>query len=166
MITYTTITARSPLYPGECQLRELVLLRPIGYDMDRFRAEYPGAEERFVHFVAVTGSPGGDRVVGCALLLPETDTPGFGKLMQMAVHPQRQGEGIGRRLVIEAENHAFAHLRLEGLYCHAQITAADFYERLGWSPVGDRFEEAGIPHQKMQLLREDPAAEPVPIPDW
>lgn len=166
MITYQRIDASHRLYPGECQLRELVLLRPIGYDMDRFRAEYPGVEDRFLHFVAVMGSPGGDRVVGCVLLLPQTDTPGFGKLMQMAVHPQRQGEGIGRRLVIEVERHAFAELALQGLYCHAQLDAVPFYERLGWRTVGDQFQEAGIPHLKMILEREEPAAEPEPLPDW
>ncbi|MEO1535661.1 MAG: GNAT family N-acetyltransferase, partial [Planctomycetota bacterium] len=166
MITYTTITAHHPLYPGECQLRELVLLRPIGYDMDRFRAEYPGVEDKFLHFVAVMGSPGGDRVVGCVLLLLETDTPGVGKLMQMAVHPQRQGEGIGKRLVVEVEKHAFAELGLAGLYCHAQLQAVSFYENLGWTVVGEVFEEAGIPHRKMTITNQAPSAEPVPVPDW
>lgn len=166
MITYTTITTDHPLYPGECRLRELVLLRPIGFDMDRFRAEYPGVEEKFLHFVAVVGSPGGDRVVGCVLLLPETDAPGVGKLMQMAVHPQRQGEGIGKRLVVEVERHAFSELSLERLYCHAQLHAASFYEALGWTPVGGIFQEAGIPHQKMTIAHQAPAADPLPIPDW
>ncbi|MEL6497448.1 MAG: GNAT family N-acetyltransferase [Planctomycetota bacterium] len=166
MISYTTITSSDPLYRGECELRELVLLRPIGYDMHRFRAEYPGVEERFVHFVAVMGSPGGDRVIGCVLLLPDTDTAGVGKLMQMAVHPQRQGEGIGKRLVIEVERHAFSELRLERLYCHAQLQAVSFYEALGWETIGDIFEEAGIPHRKMVMSNQAPAQSPEPIPEW
>ncbi len=166
MISYTTITTDHPLYPGECDLRELVLLRPIGYDMDRFRAEYPGVEDRFVHFVAVVGSPGGDRVVGCVLLLPETDTPGVGKLMQMAVHPQRQGEGIGKRLVVEVEKHAFSALGLKSLYCHAQVQAVSFYEALGWDTVGEVFLEAGIPHRKMTISDQRPIGEPEPVPDW
>ncbi|MEL6795239.1 MAG: GNAT family N-acetyltransferase [Planctomycetota bacterium] len=166
MISYTTITTGDPLYPGECDLRELVLLRPIGYDMDRFRAEYPGFEDKFLHFVAVMGSPGGDRVVGCVLLLPETDTPGVGKLMQMAVHPQRQGEGIGKRLVIEVERHAFSELGLASLYCHAQLQAVSFYEALGWETVGGIFDEAGIPHRKMVMANQAPSAQPEPIPDW
>ncbi|MEO1583386.1 MAG: GNAT family N-acetyltransferase [Planctomycetota bacterium] len=166
MITYQIIDRNSPLYAGECRLRELVLLRPIGYDMQRFEAEYPGVEERFVHFVAASHSPDGDRVVGCVLLLADAETPGIGKLMQMAVHPQRQGEGIGRRLVIEVERHAFAEMGLTSLYCHAQLDAVPFYEKLGWSVVGERFIEAGIPHLKMVLAREEPAREPVPVPDW
>ncbi|GAB5495969.1 MAG: GNAT family N-acetyltransferase [Phycisphaerales bacterium] len=166
MITYKQITKDDPLYPGECRLRERVLLSPIGYDMDRFVSEYPGFEDKFEHFVATTKTPGGDRVIGCALLLPDTDRPGFGKLMQMAVDPQRQGEGIGRRLVIEVESAAFGEMGLEGIYCHAQTSAISFYERLGWSSEGDEFDEAGIPHLKMVITRPPVEANETPIPGW
>jgi predicted GNAT family N-acyltransferase len=32
----------------------------------------------------------------------------------------------------------------------AQTHAAGFYERAGFAPVGDEYEEAGIPHRAMQ----------------
>ncbi|MGP1271941.1 MAG: GNAT family N-acetyltransferase [Phycisphaerales bacterium] len=166
MIRYQRIDRQSPLYAGERELRELVLLRPLGLDVDRFMASYPAIEEGAEHFVAVMGTPGGDRVIGCALLVPKTDTPGLGKLMQMAVHPQRQGEGIGRRIVIEVEKRAFAELELDRLYCHAQLDAIPFYERLGWSADEEVFQEAGIPHRRMTLSRPEMTAEPVPVPDW
>ncbi len=104
--------------------------------------------------------------MGCALLLPETDRPGFGKLMQMAVDPQRQGEGIGRRIVIEVESEAFGDLGLEGLFCHAQLSAVSFYERLGWAAEGEEFEEAGIPHRKMVITRPPVEEGEEPIPGW
>ena len=130
-------------------LRSAVLLEPIGYDFARFDREYPGYETSFVHFAAIVDHPTGERVIGTACLLPEEG--GRGKLMQMAVDPQRQGEQIGRKLVIAVEQHAFGSLGMTELYCHAQIPAAGFYERLGWSPVGDVFAEAGIDHRKMAL---------------
>lgn len=166
LITYKQISRDDPLYQGECRLRERVLLSPIGYDMARFIAEYPGFEDNFEHFVATTKTPGGDRVVGCALLLPQTERKGFGKLMQMAVDPQRQGEGIGKRLVIEVESTAFGEMGLEGIYCHAQASATSFYERLGWSPEGKEFDEAGIAHQMMVITRPPVQADQVPIPAW
>ncbi|MEM8756200.1 MAG: GNAT family N-acetyltransferase [Planctomycetota bacterium] len=167
MIEYRQISPDSPLYPGACELRELVLLRPIGYDMARFKAGYPGVEERGVHFVAAMETPGGPRVVGSALLISETDEPGRGKLMQMAVHPQRQGEGIGKRLVIEAETHAFTELGLEGLFCHAQLDAIPFYEKLGWRTDSETFQEAGIPHKKMRLDRPTAVGSPpLPVSEW
>ena len=166
MVTYKRITMADPLYEKECRLRERVLLEPIGMTMQKLAELYPGFEEQFEQFVAVTTTPGGERVIGCALLLPETDRPGFGKLMQMAVDKQRQGEGIGQRLVIEAESRAFGELGLEGLFCFSQKTAVGFYEKLGWLPEGDEFIEADIPHMTMVIERPPVDAGEEPIPSW
>ena len=161
------IDRSSPLYPQEVELRTRVLLTAVGLDIDSFEAAYPGVEERFVHFVAATESPGGDRVLACALLLPDTPQQGQGKVMQVAVDPQRQGEGLGRKIMASVEKHAFADLNLNGLACHAQVTAAGFYESLGWTREGEQFEEAGIPHYKMVLPAPDRAAiEPAPDAVW
>ena len=153
MVQYRRITPNDPLYPGECRLRERVLLTPIGYDINRFREEYPGIDELSEHHIATTKTPGGDRVIGCALLLPSSDREGFGKLTQMAVDPQRRGEGIGQRIVINVESRAFGDLGLQGIYCHAQVNAVSFYEKLGWSREGEKFIEADIPHQCMVIHR-------------
>lgn len=160
MIEIRRITMDDPLYPQECALREDVLLRPIGYDIERFRQEF-GVEEKFEHFVAVFDHPGGPRVVGTACLLPGYPQAGTGKLMQMAVDLQRQGEGIGRRLVVAIERRAFGELGLSELFCHARDNAYGFYESLGWDFDSDTFVEAGVPHRKM-VFRPDatPAADP------
>ena len=167
MIDYRRIDHLDPLYAQECDLRERVLLRDAGYTMASYAAEDPGIEERYEHFVAVTrgtaqagseqdaeqeAGPNTGRVVGCVTLLPKATSAGSppsGKLAQMAVDPQRQGEGIGRRLVIEVEKRAFAELGLERVYCHAQVTAVGFYEQLGWTIEGEKFIEAGIEHYVM-----------------
>lgn len=145
------ITMDDPLYPQECALRESVLLRPLGLSMEDLRREFPGVEERFEHFVAVFDHPSGPRVIGCATLLANFPEPGIGKLMQMAVDLQRQGEGIGRRLVVEVERRAFGELGLTELFCHAQLPAVGFYTALGWKVEGEVFKEAGIDHRRMVL---------------
>ncbi|MFU8828586.1 MAG: GNAT family N-acetyltransferase [Phycisphaerales bacterium] len=151
MIEYLRIDREHPLYEQEVALRQSVLLDPINYNMQMFEEEFPGFEERFEHFIAVVDHPKGKRVIGCALLLPHfpDDEPSTGKLMQMAVDPQRQREGIGRRLVIELERRALGELGLTKLYCHARADAAVFYASLGWVRTGDPFFEAGIEHFKM-----------------
>lgn len=151
MIEIRRITRDDPLYRQECQLREQVLLSNVGLTHDSFCEAYPGYEERFEHFVAVLEHPSGPKVVGCALLLPGDGEPHQGKLMQMAVDPQRQGEGLGRRLVVAIEGRAFGELGLTELYCHAQTVAAAFYSKLGWQTDGDEFIEAGIPHFRMSI---------------
>jgi predicted GNAT family N-acyltransferase len=94
-------------------------------------------------------------VVGCATLLPEGE--GRAKLMQMAVHPQRQGEGIGRKLVAEIERRALGELGVQELYCHAQESACGFYEQLGWQYDSDVFEEVGVRHRRMVVRAANPA---------
>ena len=63
--------------------------------------------------------------------------------------PELQGQGIGRALVEYAE----AAARQGGccrMVLHARETAVPFYEKLGYSRVGQRFEEVTIPHWAME----------------
>ncbi len=158
MIEYRRISASDPLYSQACALRESVLLRPLGKDLAWFAEHYAEVERRAEHFVAVLAHPAGDRVVGVVLLIPDYPEAGVGKLMQMAVDPQRQGEGIGRRLVIELETRALGELGLGEVFCHAQNSAVGFYTSLGWATDPDEFTEAGIPHHRMWLGQ--PSEEP------
>ena len=162
VIQVRRITRDDPLYKQEVALRESVLLGPIGLDLARFMTMFPGAEEAFEHFVAVFNHPDGPRVVGCALLLPNYPSVGTGKLMQMAVDLQRQGEGIGTRLVVAIERRAFAELSLRELFCHSRDTAYAFYASLGWTFDSDTFEEAGIPHRRM-VFRPGPIPAEAPL---
>ena len=158
MIQVRRIMVTDALHAQEVALREDVLLGPIGMDCPKFRAMFPegGArEENFDHFVAVFDHPGGARVVGTALLLPNYPKPGVGKLMQMAVDMQRQGEGIGTRLVVAIEQRAFGNLGLSEIFCHSRDTAYGFYQSLGWAFDSDVFDEAGVPHRRM-VFRPEP----------
>jgi N-acetylglutamate synthase-like GNAT family acetyltransferase len=147
------------LYPQECGLREDVLLGPIGYDMARFRREFSGLEERFEHFVAYVNLNGTERVIGCAALIPDEPRKGAGRLTQMAVNLQRQGEGIGRRLVVAAESRAFGELGLRELVCHVPVTALGFFHSLGWVIEEEVFQEAGVPHKRAVLSYPGPDSE-------
>ncbi|HMN40706.1 MAG TPA: GNAT family N-acetyltransferase [Phycisphaerales bacterium] len=170
MITVRRISFDDPLHAQAVRLREEVLLAPIGLDGPRFRAMFPegGArEEHFEHFIAVFDHPSGPRVIGTALLLPNYPTRGVGKLMQMAVDLQRQGEGVGTRLVVAIEQRAFGQLGMEEIFCHARDTAYGFYRSLGWDFDSEVFQEAGVPHRRMRFRPEaGPIGEPEePIPD-
>jgi N-acetylglutamate synthase-like GNAT family acetyltransferase len=158
VISIQRISPNHQLYAQESALRETVLLRPLGLTMDRFRQLFPGVEGRLEHFVASVEHRDGPKVIGCATLLANDPHPRTGRLMQMAVDPQRQNEGVGRRLVVAIESRAFGELGLEELFCHAQVKATGFYERLGWEAASEVFDEAGIPHRRMTLRH--PAADP------
>ncbi|MCW5755044.1 MAG: GNAT family N-acetyltransferase [Phycisphaeraceae bacterium] len=157
MVRIRNITRADPLYVQECALREKVLLRDVGLTIESFQNLFPGVEERFEHFVAVFDHPSGERVIGCALLLPHFPESGVGKLMQMVVDPQRQNEGIGRKLVVAVESRAFGELGLREIFCHARDVAYGFYERLGWEYDSDVFMEADSPHRRMVIRNPEPA---------
>jgi predicted GNAT family N-acyltransferase len=81
--------------------------------------------------------------IGTARLLPD------GQIGRMAVLPERRGFGIGRALL----DAAVAAARERGDYAvwlNAQTHAEPFYAAAGFRPVGATFDEAGIPHQRME----------------
>lgn len=69
-------------------------------------------------------------------------------MRQVAVDPALHRTGIGRRLVRFSEDWA----RREGarsIDLHARATVQKFYSKMGYQPVGEQFEEVGIPHLSM-----------------
>lgn len=158
MIKISHISMDDPLYEQEKALRTSVLLDPIGFSFQQYLDMAPGREEQSEHYIAVLDHPSGPRVVGTSTLFISENKDGqrVGKVQQVCVDPQRQGEGIGRRLMIAMEARGFGELGLEQLYCHAQLEALAFYERLGWSCESEVFVEAGIEHKKMFISAPKP----------
>lgn len=130
----------APEYAQELDLRWRVLRKPLGFAPDAVAFPF---EVESLHLVALDAG----RVVGCVLFHPEgTET---GRLFQMAVEPDRQGTGLGTRLVrtleVELGRRGFREVTL-----HARDTAVGFYARLGYAPVGPPHVEVGVPHQNMR----------------
>jgi len=102
--------------------------------------EWDGIDGRCVHVIAEAndGSP-----IGCGRLLPD------GHIGRMAVRGPWRGHGVGsallQKLVALAVERGHARALL-----NAQAHAMPFYARFGFSPVGEPFDEAGIPHQAME----------------
>lgn len=88
-----------------------------------------------------------DKLEGCCLLT-KLDTQTV-KLRQMAVTSGLQGKGIGRVLLIFAENIA-RDKGFKKLTMNARKNAVGFYEKLGYNVVGDEFIEVTLPHFKME----------------
>jgi predicted GNAT family N-acyltransferase len=59
-------------------------------------------------------------------------------------------DGVGRALMERLHEIAREH-EATTLWCHAQLTAVLFYERLGYRSTGPTFDEAGIDHVRMEL---------------
>ena len=121
-------------------LRHEILRKPLGLTFDETELEKEKED-------ILIGAFEDDRLLGCCLLSP-MDTSTI-RLRQMAVPNSMQGKGIGRALMIFAENIA----RDQGyrkLCMHARKTALGFYEKLGYAVSGEEFTEVTIPHFIME----------------
>ena len=139
MIEVYPIAHGSKTYNQTVELRRRVLRQPLGLD---FSDEELVNESDEYHFAALNS---GD-LVGCLILVPSTS--GEVKMRQVAIEPAVQGKGIGTLLVEESERFARSNGYTK-MTLHARETAVPFYERLGYTVVGDVFEEVTIPHYRM-----------------
>ena len=73
------------------------------------------------------------------------------KLERFAVLKSERGKGLGNLILKSILNDLSS---FEGLiYMHAQTDVIPFYEKMGFIKDGEEFEEAGIMHFKMKLIR-------------
>ena len=131
-----------PLYQQERELRNRVLLRPIGIPDFGWEKNDPMSW----HFVAHEN----DRVLGCVLLVRLDPEAGRTQLIQMAVETEFQGRGLGRELVLELIRFA-RQQEVREIQIHSREEVTKFYERLGFHVVGEPFEEVGIRHRHMLM---------------
>ncbi|HEV7912572.1 MAG TPA: YbgC/FadM family acyl-CoA thioesterase [Albitalea sp.] len=74
--------------------------------------------------------------------------PGIAKIGRMAVAQAMRGSRVGRS-VLDALMQAARERGDREVVLHAQLSAAPFYARAGFSERGAVFDEAGIPHIEM-----------------
>lgn len=127
-------------YQAQVELRNEVLRRPLGRILSA-----KDLENDFRYFMF--GAFDGKDLVACLSLSPEKPTEY--RMRQVAVHPSRQGQGIGKKLVQAAEDFARSR-KVESIYLSARKTAIPFYKSLGYEIISDILIEVGIPHQHMR----------------
>lgn len=73
---------------------------------------------------------------------------GTARIGRMAVSRVLRGSGLGRE-ILQALMQAASQRGDQAVTLHAQRSAEGFYKRLGFTPQGEPFEEAGIAHIQM-----------------
>jgi ribosomal protein S18 acetylase RimI-like enzyme len=130
----------TPEYETMLRLRYDLLRKPLGLSFD------PKELEKEKDDVLI-GAFEDEKMLGCCLLT-RVDSKTL-RLRQMAVYNNLQGKGIGRALMIFAENIA-RDMGYEILMMHARVTAIGFYEKLGYVKKDGQFIEITIPHVIME----------------
>ena len=130
----------SPEYEKMLRLRNDLLRKPLGLSFDPLELEKEKDD-------VLMGAFEDDRLLGCCLLT-RVDAKSM-RLRQMAVPNNFQGKGIGRALMVFAENIA-RDMGYQTLTMHARVTATGFYEKMGYVKKDGQFIEITIPHVVME----------------
>ncbi|WP_255149739.1 GNAT family N-acetyltransferase [Halorarius halobius] len=128
-----------PRFDDAVAIRELVFVEEQGVPMDR---ELDGRDDAATHFLLTSE----DDPVATARARPYD---GALKAERVAVLPDYRGEGFGVAVMDALESYA-ADEGYDEVVLHAQVPVVAFYERLGYEPEGEEFEDAGIPHRTMR----------------
>ena len=142
MLEIKQITILDPLYQLERELRNKILLRPIGLPDNAWEMK----DDKAWHFVATENN----NLLGCVILVPIDDKKEKVQLMQMAVDTNLQGKGIGKLLVIELLEFC-KQQGIKEVTCHSRASANDFYKKLGFEIYDEPFDEVGITHNHMRI---------------
>jgi predicted GNAT family N-acyltransferase len=89
------------------------------------------------------------KALGTGRLLPPEENARAVYIGRMAVLAEYRGRGIGSRilesLIDKARERGEKQVALS-----AQVHAVEFYRNHGFQPMGEIYDEAGIPHRKMR----------------
>lgn len=87
----------------------------------------------------------GAKVVGCGRI----DLEKGGKIGRVAVLSAYRRSGVGT-VIMHLLHDLAREFGLGMTWCHAQRSAVPFYQKLKYQQTGSEFEEAGIPHLRME----------------
>ena len=106
--------------------------------------EMDGLDRDAIHVLAyVEGEP-----AGCGRLLLNGKDARIGRVaVKKSLRRTGIGNGICRLLMTLA-----AERGVQNIHINAQLSALEFYTRLGFEKVGDNFMEAGIEHVRMEKI--------------
>jgi predicted GNAT family N-acyltransferase len=134
----------SHIYLDSLKIRMTVFVEeqkvPYNIEVDKYEA-------LCVHFVCydTDGQP-----LGTMRLLPIESKKQM-LLQRLAVLKEYRNKSIGKQLVLASEKFAIEQ-HYDRIELHAQLSAQEFYHRLGYQPFGDIFDEAGIKHITMKKV--------------
>jgi predicted GNAT family N-acyltransferase len=79
------------------------------------------------------------------------EAPGLAKIQRMAVIDDARGKGVGMALLLFLEDEARVR-GAERFKLDAQVYARPFYEKAGYKASGEVFDDARIPHIRMERI--------------
>lgn len=135
----TVCDADDPAFDEALAIRREVFVEEQGVPPDR---EVDGRDDESTHFLLRDGEP-----VATARARPYEDWAL--KAERVAVRPSFRGRGYGAAVMDAVEAHARERGH-DAVVLDAQVPVVAFYERLDYEVTSEEFEDAGIPHRRME----------------
>ncbi|HEX7754052.1 MAG TPA: GNAT family N-acetyltransferase [Niabella sp.] len=123
-------------YQQMVELRNEILRKPLGLVLTE---EDMNADKSNV----LIGAFEDEKMLGCCMLVKQSDK--IVLLRQMAVLNDLQGKGIGKALMLFAENIA-RDMGYREISMQARKNASGFYEKMGYREASNEFTNLTIPH--------------------
>ncbi len=121
-----------------CAIREAVFINEQHVPRE---LEFDGLDDTAVHVLAHVN----EQPAGTGRVLDD------GHIGRIAILKAFRGQGLGARVVLALIDEA-ARGGCQRVYLGAQLQAVEFYQKLGFTPYGEEFMDAGIPHIHMEKL--------------
>lgn len=116
-------------------LRREVFVNELGFNLED---EFDGEETNYIHCCLYEKN----ELIAYARIFIEQDKVRIGRV---AVRNDKCEQGYGRQIMFWAETEVVKNNQNK-VEVHALKSAIGFYEKLGYSAVGEEFEEEGKPH--------------------
>ncbi|MDY6915322.1 MAG: GNAT family N-acetyltransferase [Candidatus Cloacimonadota bacterium] len=126
-------------YWEEVRLRQKLLRTPLEKE---FSISELQKERSDIHL----GIFSEDMLLGCLIISPISKETV--RLRQLAVLNLFQNQGLGKKLVLKAEEIAKSW-GYSQIMLHSRQNVNEFYEKLGYKKVGNPFKKITLTHQKM-----------------
>jgi len=110
-----------------------------------------GKDQAAIHMLCWQG----DELLAYQRLLPPGLSYAESSMGRIVVNPAARGTRLGRDLVHRGIQHNLEQWPKQGIRISAQAYLQRFYEDLGFTAVGDKYSEDGIPHIQMQYQAQE-----------
>ncbi len=107
-----------------------------------FVEEFDSDDKIAVHLVGFEGN----KAIATSRIIKKKD--GSFLIGRIAVSKEYRKGGIGAK-IIQASEKYISEIGGKHIYIHSQLQAQGFYEKQGYSPIGEHDYEEGCPHQMM-----------------
>ncbi len=108
-----------------------------------FQEEFDENDSKSVHVTIYVDN----EIAGCARMFCDEDKTMI-HLGRIALRKKFRNQGLGRYLIGCCEKY-YEGMDVTSFALDAQCRKQGFYEKLGYNPIGEVFEEEGVPHIRM-----------------